>query len=219
MYVGTTKINYKFLQKNNNEKLLNNMTEINIVENDNYIQFVDVEHYNMYTGEVNKFNTITYKGITYIPLKSKKEEGKDCFWNEETGGILVWFSSKKDWYPYRSIERICEVTIMNEFGPKNPYSHPEFKTVNFQIDIDAYMCGEVDIAFDNSDEEYGHAYIAFYIRKLMMNKFPDKTLTVYEKDEVIAEQNRKNRSHTPYAERGGGVGRDTTGWPMIVEWD
>jgi hypothetical protein len=217
MYVGTTKINYKFLQKNNNEKLLNNMTEINIVENDNYIQFVDVEHYNMYTGEVNKFNTITYKGITYIPLKSKKEEGKDCFWNEETGGILVWFSSKKDWYPYRSIERICEVTIMNEFGPKNSFDGGNIE--NFQIDIDAYMRGEVDIEFDNSDQEGGRTHIAFYIQKWLLNNSPDKTLTKYEIDEVIAEQNRKNRSHTPYAERGGGVGRDTTGWPMIVEWE
>ena len=188
-----------------------------IVETDNYIQTETREYYNTYTNETNKFNNITHKGINYIPLKSKKEEGKDCFWNEETGGILVWFSTKKNGYPYRSIERICEVTIMNEFGPKNSFDGGNI--VNFQIDIDAYMCGEVDIAFDNSDEEYGHAYIAFYIRKLMMNKFPDKTLTVYEKDEVIAEQNRKNRSHTPYAERGGGVGRVTTGWPMIVEWD
>ncbi len=88
---------------------------LDIAETQNYIQFVDVEYYNIYTGEVNKFNTITHKGITYIPLKSKKVEGKDCFWNKETGGILVWFSRKKDWYPCRSIDSICEVTIMNEF--------------------------------------------------------------------------------------------------------
>ena len=189
---------------------------LDIIETENYIQFVDVEYYNIYTGEVDKFNTITHKGITYIPLKSKKVEGKDCFWNKETGGILVWFSRKKDWYPCRSIDRICEVAIMNKFGPKNSFDGGNI--VNFPIDIDAYMRGEVDIEFDNSDEEGGRTHIAFYIRKWLLNNSPDKTLTKYEIDEVIAEQNRKNPSHTPYAERGGGVGKDTTGWPMIVEW-
>ena len=190
---------------------------LDIIETENYIQFVDVEYYNIYTGEVDKFNTITHKGITYIPLKSKKEEGKDCFWNKETGGILVWFSSKKDWYPCRSIDRICEVTIMNEF--ENSFDGGNI--VNFQIDIDAYMRGEVDIEFDNSDDEGGRTHIAFYIRKWMLNNSPYtmtvKALTVHEIDEVIAEQNRKNGSHTPYAERGGG--REVQGgWPMVVEW-
>ena len=187
----------------------------NLIETENYIQMETCEFYNTYTKETNTFNNITHKGINYIPLKSKKEEGKDCFWNKETGGILVWFSSKLDWYPCRSIAKICEVTIMNEFGPKNSFNGGNIE--NFQIDIDAYMCGEVDIAFDNSDEEGGYTYIAFYIQKWMLNNSPDKTMSKYEIDEVIAEQNRKNRSHTPYAERGGGVGRVTTGWPMIVE--
>jgi hypothetical protein len=189
--------------------------QMNIAETENYIQLEKCEYYNTYTKEVNIFENITHKGIKYIPLKSKKEEGKDCFWNKETGGILVWFSSKKDWYPCRSIDRICEVTIMNEFGPKKTYDGRNIE--NFQIDIDAYMRGEVDLEFDNSDEEGGRTHIAFYIRKWMLNNSPDKALTVHEIGEVIAEQNRKNGSHTPYAERGGG--REVQGgWPMVVEW-
>ena len=127
---------------------------LDIAETQNYIQFVDVENYNIYTGEVNKFNTITHKGITYIPLKSKKEEGKDCFWNKETGGILVWFSRKKNWYPEVatptawSIDSICKVTIMNEFE----YSFDSGNIENVQIDIDAYMRGEVDIEFEPRGE-------------------------------------------------------------------
>jgi hypothetical protein len=210
-YTYKTKLNILFLTRiMNNENIA-----VDIVETDNYIQMNKYEYYNTYTKEVDTFKNITHKGIKYIPLKSKKEEGKDCFWNKETGGILVWFSSKKDWYPCRSIAKICEVTIMNEFGPKNPYSHPFI--VNFPIDIDAYMRGEVDLEFDNSDEEGGRTHIAFYIRKWMLNNSPDKALTVHEIDEVITEQNRKNGSQSPYSSRGGG-GEGPGGWPMVVEW-
>jgi hypothetical protein len=149
-------------------------------ETENYIQLEEYEYYDSYTKESKTFKHIMHQGDKYIPLQSKLFENKTCFWNKRMNAILVFFTYESNWYPYRSIAKICQFSCL-----KNPSHTGEMKS--FHIDVDAYMSGILDIEFEDCSQDAGDTNIVFYMRKWIQNNCPDKAMTMYEIDEVIAE--------------------------------
>jgi hypothetical protein len=149
-------------------------------ETENYIQLEEYEYYDCWTKESKMFKHIMFKGDKYIPLESKEVAGRDCFWNKRLGAILVFFSCENNWYPYRSIDKICQFSSQKV--------NPSFHIIeHFYIDIDAYMSGILDIEFEDNSQDAGDTNIVFNMRKWIQNNCPDKAMTMYEIDEVIAE--------------------------------
>ena len=148
-------------------------------ETENYTQVEEYEYYDCRTKKSKTFKHIMHKGEKYIPLQSKIFGDRTCFWNKKMNGILVFFTCKSNWYPYRSIDNICHLSSQKV--------HPDGDMEHFYIDVDAYMSGVLNIEFEDNSCDAGDTNIVFHMRNWMLYNCPEKALTMSEMDEVVAE--------------------------------
>ena len=149
-------------------------------ETENYIQLEEYIYSDRYTKKSKTFKHIMHRGEKYIPLQSKLFENRTCFWNKRMNAILVFFTYESNWYPYRSIDKICQFNCL-----KTPSYAGEMKS--FHIDVDAYMSGVLDIEFEDNSHEAGDTNIVFNMRHWMHINNPYGTMSMSELDGVVAE--------------------------------